>query len=216
MSGNPGLWGRCAVTALMVLAWTEAAHSQGNKPNYLEQGWSTADRNMFYTTSQGSEMMPYEWFLALEQPNSESPFLADGLSRFGYLPNSDKTNNPDGLPVGFVKDIGENGDWVGMTWAACHTNQINFSGKTLQIDGGPTDADMWALINDLGAALAETSSSDQKFKRFADRIRALTAGPSEPDVTLRKVLKDFSDYFTKYVSSSKTDVPWGRARLDAF
>ena len=84
---------------------------------------------MFYTTTQGSEMLPYDWFLALEQPNSTSLFLADGLARFGYLPNPDKTNNPDGLPVGFVKDSGENGDWAGMTCAACHTNQINLPAR---------------------------------------------------------------------------------------
>ncbi len=217
MLRNLDLRGRCVATALLLIASIATAQSQGSKLSYLDQGWSAADRNMFYTTTQGSEMLPYDWFLALEQPNSTNLFLADGLARFGYLPNPDKTNNPDGLPVGFVKDTGENGDWAGMTCAACHTNQINYAGKTLQIDGGPADADMWALISELGAALAETSSSDDKFKRFADRVRGLTAAASqEPDATLRKDLKDFSDYFTKYVTSSRTNVPWGRARLDAF
>jgi hypothetical protein len=213
---NFDLRSRCAVAALLLLGLTGTVHSQQDKPNYLAQGWSQTDRTMFYTTSQGSQMMPYDWFLALERPDSETLFRADGLARFGYLPSSDKTNNPDGLPVGFVKDSGDNGDWVGMTCSACHTNQINFAGKTFQVDGGPTDADMWAMISELGAALAETSASDSKFQRFADRIRTLTTDHPEPDVTLRKDLKDFSDYFTKFVSSSKTDVPWGRARLDAF
>jgi mono/diheme cytochrome c family protein len=161
-------------------------------------------------------MMPYDWFLALEQPNSDRLFGADGLGRFGYLPNPDKTNNPDGLPVGFVKDSGEDGDWFGLTCAACHTGQMRFGGKTLQIDGGPTDADMWAFISEMGAALAETSGSDAKFKRFADRVRALPAGHSQSDAVLRKDLQVFAEYFAKYVSSSKTDVAWGRARLDAF
>ena len=217
MLGNLNLRGRCVASAFLLIVWTGAAQSQDNKPAYLDQGWSAADRNMFYTTTQGSEMMPYDWFLALEQPDSNNLFLADGLARFGYLPNPDKTNNPDSLPVGFVKDSGENGDWVGMTCAACHTSQINFAGKTLQIDGGPTDADMWALISELGTALAQTSSSDDKFQRFADRVRHLSpAGTAQPDATLRKNLKDFSDNFTKYVASSKTNVAWGRARLDAF
>lgn len=216
MIRNLELRGRCAVAALLLLLCTGASQGQTSKPEYIDQGWSAADRNMFYTTSQGSQMMPYDWFLALEEPNSEVLFLADGLARFGYLPNPDKTNNPNGLPVGFVKDSGENGDWVGMTCAACHTNQINFAGKTLQIDGGPTDADMWALISELGAALAETSSSDPKFQRFADRVRALSANHPMPDAVLRQNLKTFSDDFSQYVTSSKTEVPWGRARLDAF
>ncbi|HXW25594.1 MAG TPA: di-heme-cytochrome C peroxidase [Xanthobacteraceae bacterium] len=200
----------------MALGWVGTACAQADAPEYLDQGWSTADRTMFYTTSQGSQMMPYDWFLALERPGSEMLFLADGLARFGYLPNPDKTNNPDGLPVGFVKDVGDNGDWVGMTCSACHTNQVRFAGKTLQIDGAPTDADMWGLINELGAALAETSDSDAKFGRFAGRIRARAATAAQPDVLLRKNLKGFSDYFTRFVSSSRSDVPWGRARLDAF
>ena len=207
---------RCSVAALLIFGWVGLAYAQDVKPSYLAQGWSNADRTMFYTTSQGSQMMPYVWFLALERPNSETLFRADGLARFGYLPNPDKTNNPDGFPVGFVKDIGDNGDWVGMNCSACHTNQIKFAGKTLQIDGAPTDADMWALISELGTALAETSDSDAKFKRFANRVGTLTAGHSQPDALLRKGLKEFSDNFTKFVSSSKTDVPWGRARLDAF
>src|SRR6266566_2949023 len=151
---------RLAVAAVLMLGWSGTAHTQA--PTYLNQGWSAGDRNFFYTTSQGSRLMPYSWFLALERPNIDTLFGADGLARFGYLPNSDKTNNPDGLPVGFVKDSGQDGDWFGLTCAACHTGQIKFAGKTLQVDGGPTDADMWAFISEMGAALAETSSSDAK------------------------------------------------------
>ena len=206
-----------ARAALLALGCAAVAHAQTDKPDFLNQGWSAADRNMFYTTSQGSQMMPYDWFRALEQPNSETLFVADGLARFGYLPNPDKTNNPHGMPVGFVKDSGENGDWIGMTCSACHTNQINFAGKTMQIDGGPTDADMWALISELGAALAKTSASpsDAKFLRFSARMRALNA-VTPGDAKLYKDLKAFSDYFSKYVDSSESVVPWGRARLDAF
>ncbi len=203
------------LAAAFLFACGAAAQAQ-DKPQYLSQGWSSAERTFFYTTSQGSQLMPYDWFLVLERPGSNALFRADSLARFGYLPNADKTNNPDALPVGFVKDIGDNGDWLGMTCAACHTAQIKFAGKTLQIDGAPTDADMWALISELGSALAETATSDAKFKSFADRLRALTAGNTEPDATLRKDVQAFSDSFSKFLASSKSDVAWGRARLDAF
>ena len=213
------LLGRGAIAALLVLGCSGAVRAQTDKPTWLNQAWSNADRTTYYTTSQGSQMMPYDWFLVLERPNSETPFRADDLARFGYLPNADKTNNPDALPLGLVKDSGENGDWIGMNCSACHTNQIKFAGKTLQIDGGPTDADMWAFISELGVALAQTAASptDPKFKRFAKALRDRNpAQTSTSDDKLYKDLKEFSDYFTKYVNSSKTDVAWGRARLDAF
>ena len=212
------LLGRSAMV-LWAVTGAMSAHAQTDKPDFLNQGWSNLDRNMFYTTSQGSQMMPYDWFRALERAESETLFVADGLARFGYLPNPDKTNNPHGLPVGFVKDSGENGDWIGMTCSACHTNQIKFTGKTLQIDGGPTDADMWALISELGASLAKTSASpgDAKFLRFAARVRELSVLPvSVGDAKLYQDLKAFSDSFSKFVDSSESVVPWGRARLDAF
>ena len=119
---------------LMVATAAQAASSSAGTPDdpaYLDQAWSARDRSWFYTTSQGSRLLPYAWFLALEQPDSETPFRDDGLARFGYLPNPASPDNRDGLPVGFVRDddIGGAGSWVGMTCAACHTSQIEFRGQ---------------------------------------------------------------------------------------
>jgi hypothetical protein len=48
---------------------------------------------------------------------------------------------------------------------------------------------MWAFISELGAALAETASSDAKFRAFADRLRALsTSAPPQLNDLLRKDL----------------------------
>jgi hypothetical protein len=206
-----------AGVALLLLCWIGAAHAQSDKPAYLSQGWSGTDRTMFYMTSQGSQLLPYDWFLALEQPNSETLFRADSLTRFGYLPNPDKTNNPDLLPLGFVKDSGDNSDWIGLNCSACHTSEFKFAGKTLRIDGGPTDADFWALLSELGKALVQTSASsnDAKFKRFANRVLPPAHSPAD-ELRLYRYLKDFSDQFSDLLHYSKTDVAWGRARLDAF
>jgi len=70
---------------------------------YAEQGWSAADRDSFYTTSQGSRLMPYACFKALRRPDGQ-PFAGDQLQRFGYLPNARSRSNPEGLPIGFVVD----------------------------------------------------------------------------------------------------------------
>jgi hypothetical protein len=209
------------VASLLVGSGSAAFAQAGNlgstdKPLYLNQAWSSAERNWFYATSQGSQIMPYDWFMALEQGDSELAFR-DSLQRFGYLPNPSKFNNPDGLPVGFVKDADDRGDWVGLTCAACHTNQVNFAGHTLQIDGGPTNADMFALIAGIAQSLAATSASmsDPKFKRFADRVLKKVHTPND-EKTLFDSLKEFSAEFSTYVKNSTADVPWGKARLDAF
>ena len=38
---------------------------------YLDQGWSPADSQRYYFTSQGSQILPYDWFLVLEQPEND-------------------------------------------------------------------------------------------------------------------------------------------------
>lgn len=186
------------------------------RPIHLNQAWNAAERDWFYTTSQGSQIMPYEWFMALEQSDSDALFVS-ALTSFGYLPNRSKYNNPDGLPVGFAKDSDERGDWIGLTCAACHTNQVNFGGRALQIDGGPTNADMFALISGIANSVAATSASmtDPKFKRFADRVLGKDHHPAD-EKRLFDSLKEFSGSFNDYVKASTTKVPWGHSRLDAF
>jgi hypothetical protein len=157
-------------------------------PTFLDQAWNEDDRSWFYTITQGSQMMPYYWFLALERADSDKPFLDDQLARFGYLPayqtEKYKARNPDRLPVGFVRDNDpERGPWAGMTCAACHTNQISFPGRDrkvlLQIDGGPTNANFFELLHELAAALEQTTVSQEKFDRFAAKVVSLSTPPAE-------------------------------------
>src|SRR4030088_3574330 len=77
---------------------------------FNDQHWSADQRVWFYHTAQGTELVPYNWFLALEQPKikvlGRVPKFADTeyLARFGFLPDAAGSQNPDGLPVGFAKD----------------------------------------------------------------------------------------------------------------
>ena len=71
---------------------------------YAAQGWSAADREAFYTTSQGSHLIPYPWFKALRRMDIDQPFAADKLQRYGYLAHDVSPANPEGLPVGFIVD----------------------------------------------------------------------------------------------------------------
>ena len=199
------------VMAVAVLAWGSVVSTQGTGPISLDQGWTADQRTQFYTTTQGSQLLPHSWYLALEQPGGGAPFNADHLSRYGYLEN--RARNPDNLPLGFVKDLEQ--DQLGLTCAACHTNEVTFAGKTWRIDGAPGDADTWGFLRDLGTTLQETaaSQSGDRYKRFAARVTARTRAP---EGTLYADLKKFSEYFTKFIDSSRTADPWGRARIDAF
>ena len=62
---------------------------------WLDQNWSTEDRHWFHHASQGTAtfQLPYDWFMALEQPGlrlfSRPGLLSDSayLERFGFLPS---------------------------------------------------------------------------------------------------------------------------------
>ena len=175
----------------------------------LEQGWTSTERDGFYTTPQGSQLIRFDWYASLEQPGSSEPFSADHLSRYGYLDYP----NADNLPLGFVRDLDR--QWLGLTCAACHTNEINFGGKRWRIDGAPTDADTWMFLSDLERALAETAADPKsdRFKRFAANVNARAPIAEE---ALYQQLKPFSEYFTKFITFRQHTEAWGRARIDAF
>ena len=89
------------LTAAALACSAGAASAAG--PVYLHQGssWTPAARADFYTRDQGSRLIPFAWAKALKAPDG-APFLADGLARYGYLPNPANANR---LPVGFMTGV---------------------------------------------------------------------------------------------------------------
>src|SRR5271169_6473808 len=76
---------------------------------WMAQNWTEDQRRRYYHTAQGSDLLPYAWFLALEQPRitiTGAPLFRDDayLQGFGFIPDPAYEQNPDGLPVGFVRD----------------------------------------------------------------------------------------------------------------
>ncbi len=183
---------------------------------FLEQNWDDATRQFFYTTTQGSRLLPYDWFMALEQADSTESFSGKHLLDLGFLSNAKSPANPDGLPVGFALDVDSVGKrHLGLTCAACHTNQIRFESKTFQIDGAPTLADTWGLLKGVGDALNKTNSSNDKWGRFATRI--LGSDMSAPNsAALKQEFGKFLLDYNAFIDKSTTAHPWGRGRLDAF
>lgn len=185
------------------------------KVKYLDQGWDVADSLWFYYTTQGSNLMPYDFFLALEKPGQTQLFRSDeNMNFYRYLPQKASSINPDALPVGWVKDKYKGKEYVGLTCAACHTGQVNYNGVGIRIDGGPASADMENIMIDLAKALKHTREDAEAKQRFVKNVLAKGNYKSEADV-----LADLSKYEQRiysytYINASQTS--YGYARLDAF
>src|SRR6266436_7347182 len=75
---------------------------------WLDQHWSAAQRDWFHHADQGTQPfgIPYEWFMALEQPalSLGTPRLLSDpqyLDRYGFVPSGASSSNPE-LMVGFA------------------------------------------------------------------------------------------------------------------
>ncbi|HET6572489.1 MAG TPA: cytochrome c [Fimbriiglobus sp.] len=184
---------------------------------YLDQGWRPRDSADFYSRTQGSRLLPYRWFLALEQAGSRVPFRDPAnMTRLGYLPQRANPCNPDGLPVGFVRDPrrgGEHIDWLGFTCAACHTAELHHGGTAYRIDGGPGMGDLQTFLAELTAALTATRDDSAKFDRFA---AAVLGGDRTRRDDLMAQLSEECRKRSRYESLNRTPHPYGLARLDAF
>jgi hypothetical protein len=211
---------------------------------YLNQGWSPGERTQFYTTPQGSLLMPYTWFINLEQASNDELFRSSSnIERLRYIPGmTNAENNPDSLPVGFVKEpteklreskedfkllrpfLGRWGKdetsspatdaWLGFTCAACHTTQIEVKGKRLRIDGGPAMADFNSFIRSLTQAIEATINEKIKYGRFADKVIGKAAQPADREA-LRQRLIAYSAAFAAYRDRNSPQFAHGFGRVDA-
>jgi len=190
----------------------------GDNLMMLDQGWDDEERDRFYHEPQGSPIMPYDWFLILEQAGSTDLFRSnDHLQSFGLITAAaPSARNPAALPIGLTKDLGlyPNEYKLGMNCGACHTSEVSYQGKQVLIDGGAAHFDFWSFMVALDAALLQTWEDDDKFKRFADQ---LLEGDSDEDTAdqlrarLRGVLRERQDWSLR----NATHVVPGPGRVDA-
>ncbi|WP_139223557.1 di-heme-cytochrome C peroxidase [Methylocapsa palsarum] len=205
-------------------AWT--GPSAGDEIVNVEQGWSPADKAAWYRLTQGSRLLPLSWLRALEQPESEKPFLdAEFMAAFRYIGGSGASD----LPMGFVIDDQDDSQltttrlrwregqtarepWVGMNCSACHSNEITYNGKRLRIEGAPTLADFQSFREALYKSLDQTWVDDRKFARFAKKVLGDESGNSD---LLRGELAKLVDAEAKLRSANSTPLRYGYGRLDA-
>ena len=186
---------------------------------YLDQGWDE-QREAFYNLSQGSQLVPYDFFLALENYRSVTLVRSDrSMKRWGYLPADKNYNhllNPDRLPIGFVKDVdvADGSEYVGYTCAACHTGQINYRGKKIRIDGGQPLSDFVGFMRHLKLSFQETKDRPGKFRRFA---RRLNIELTDENVSVLKArLEKSIESLNRVVYSTAAVGNTGIGRIDAF
>jgi cytochrome c5 len=138
--------------------------------------WTEAERQRYYHLSQGSQIMPYDWFVALEQPGlvEKELFISpEYTAQFRLVPDPNPLNNPDRLPVGFARDDPDpitGIAYVGVTCAACHTAQMTYKGTGLRIDGGTGMVNLDDFLFRLGLAVFDNLHNPIKFDRFAKRV----------------------------------------------
>lgn len=179
---------------------------------YLDQGWDHKTRQQLSFTSFGSRLVPYDWFLVLEQADNTNLFRDDAnLNALGFITTSANEYNPDGLPVGLVRDVdSKQGDYIGLTCAACHTGQVSVAGKRIRIDGGQALIDFTQFEQQLLASLKATLADNEKFARFLSRL------PVKEREPLADQLQTRITELEKHYAVNATEVPYGRGRLDAF
>jgi hypothetical protein len=181
----------------------------------LDQNWTDAQRQTFHHTPQGTRLVPYEWFKALEQP-CLSP-LGCGLftdpaylDRFGFIPSeADPRLNPDALPVGFAIDrdfvdpVSKKAyPVVGLNCAACHTNELYYGKYAVQVEGAPATIEVTAFQKALGLALAFNAKfpfSIGRYSRFEERVLGRNASAEQ-----KAALKASYDAFLDAAIEEKT------------
>ena len=146
-----------------------------------QNGLSETQRASFYHLSEGGEIYPLDWLLALDVdvPASDGSVevrrFLDEVERFGLLPDAKSAGNPYGLPVGVsVARSKLNGtQMIGLNCSACHVGQLQYQNHAVRIDGGPNMAYVNKFLEHLALETEGTFKSPHRLARFWDRLHAV-------------------------------------------
>jgi hypothetical protein len=163
---------------------------------WLEQNWTPAQRDWFQHADLGTQTVgiPYEWFMALEQPTPslvKPGLLSDPvyLDQLGFIPSDTRSSTPE-LPIGFAHggplkyasgaaylnpQTSKPMTSLGLTCAACHTGRINYQNTSILIDGAPAMANLSQMWTSIGLSLVYTHFVPSRFDRFANRVLGASA-----------------------------------------
>jgi hypothetical protein len=232
----------CWAIAALLFAGAPAASAdlpsfaKPQKILWLDQGWDAASANWFHHADQGTQtfVIPYEWFVALEQPGVSVTSLGllsspDYLDRYGFMPDE----KPDALPIGFARggtaltpsgkpwintETGAALTSVGLTCAACHTGRITYNGTEIRVDGAPANTNLKEFQGSLVLALLETAADPLRRIRFENRV----LGTRAPVLARLKLIGQLNAALASFLHVKKLEdrvaaksVTEGFGRLDA-
>jgi mono/diheme cytochrome c family protein len=135
-------------------------------------------------------------------------------NKYRYLPRHATSNNPDALPIGFVKDTYKGHAYMGFTCAACHTGEVVYNKTAIRVDGAPAMADMDTFLTDLAAAVNDAQINPAVHAKFLSDVKAL--GHYSDDKAIDADLHKYAIRLTAYRIVNKSSTKYGYARLDAF
>jgi cytochrome c553 len=201
------------VLGASLINYSLAESQQTARPVYLDQGWTSAQRKAWYTTSQGSRLLQASWMRALEvevtRNFSRRTYVAAWLPAW---------RQPTDLPVGFAVDSSSEGAFdtpaLGMTCAACHTVELRLKGKAVRIDGAPTLANYEAFMAEFLSSLKATHDKDDKFARFAAAVLG-AQNTKGARATLKSELEARIAWYAKLAKFNHSGTAYGHGRLDA-
>lgn len=202
--------------ATLVTAATLAACAVADMPTrklvYQDQGWSQSLREQFYFTSQGSRIIPADWFRVLERADGKGRFSDPAyLTRYGFLPPDRPSElNPEGYPIGFAVDREAN--QLGLTCAACHTADVIVNKEVVRLDGAPGRLDFDSFYQSLAKAVSLTLLDAERFRRFAAALGATDAVAAGQ---LKAKLAAFNVRIQGDAVMRKPDLASGFGRVDA-
>jgi hypothetical protein len=178
---------------------------------HMDQGWSPDQQLQFHHTSQGTRLVPYDWFIALEQPCFSlfgCDLFADKtyLGRFGFLTSTaDPKINPNGLPIGFARqedfndpDNHQTYPVVGLNCAACHTGEIHYGKYAVRIDGAPAMIEVTEFQKALGLSMVFTKLIPFRYGRFEKRVLGPNASEDQK--------ADLKKSFDKFLDNAKFEL----------
>jgi hypothetical protein len=196
---------------------------------HLNGGWTQQQRETFYYTPQGTELLglEYDWLVSFELPLSEELMATEENMRgWGFVVDPAQRaskRNPGNLPVGFSRhtDPQTGRQKLDLGCAMCHTGELHYKGVALRVDGGqsmqsvPT-AKRGEFITTLGATTFETLLNPFKWNRFATRVVGQDVQAQEQ---LKSDLWKFAKTLKEFVSTAGAaklyPVEEGRGRTDA-
>ncbi len=197
--------------------------------HYLNDGWTPQQRQSFYFTPQGTELLgiEYQWFVNLELPLSKEPLAtAENLRGWGFIVDPGQRAdeiNPGNLALGLGRHIDPSSgkERLDIGCAACHTGELHYKGVALRVDGGQamqslSNAKRGEFIVTLAASVFETLINPFKWNRFANRM---VGGNEEAREQLKSEFWAFARYGFKFMRGAGNPkyypVEEGRGRIDA-